>query len=50
MSDTDRREIAQLKQGLEELKGKVPDRQWYERKDYVNKRIKELEGIENEKV
>lgn len=37
-------EIAYMRQGLEELKGKIPDNQYKERKEYVDKRIKELGG------
>lgn len=37
-------EIAYLKQGLESLQGKVPDRQYYEEKSRRDKRIKELGG------
>lgn len=39
-------EIAYLKQGLENLQGKVPDIQYYEEKLRRDKRIKELGGKE----
>lgn len=41
-----RTEIAYLKQGLENLQGKVPDNQFYQEKERRNKRIKELGGKE----
>lgn len=37
-------EIAYLEQGLVNLLGRIPDKQWYEEKERRNKRIKELGG------
>jgi|GEM_PF-3292127 hypothetical protein len=39
-----RTEIAYLKQSLENLQGRIPDKQFYEEKERRNKRIKELGG------
>lgn len=43
-----RTEIAYHLQTLENLKGCIPDRQWYEEKGRRNKRIRELEGAAND--
>lgn len=41
------KEIAYMRQSLEELKNKIPAEQYKEHTAYVNKRIKELEGAVN---
>lgn len=50
MNDEAMKEIAYMRQSLEELKDKIPLKQYKEREVYVDKRTKELEGAKNEKI
>lgn len=44
MNDKDRREVAEIQQGLEYIKDKVPKSQYEEMKSEGNRKIKDIEN------
>lgn len=47
VNDKDRREIAEIKSALEYIKDKVPEKQYKEMEAESNRKIKDIENMDN---